>query len=145
MLTDDRWYPYVCMFYQRNSAHHGLITFLLTLYNLHADFFIGNRKNMIPSHWHETGSWNPSLCKARTSLYLVSVKVADVPFVARASATMILTVLNRNNLVSTREGLSQSYLISTIMNIYLCLIFNLALPWHTTFNNDERYSTLCGQ
>ena len=56
----------------------------------------------IPPYWHDTGSWNPASCKTRTYLfYIVSIMGADVLVMqgARASASMILTMLKRNNSV----------------------------------------------
>ena len=86
---------------------------------LHAKFFIGNLKvylqewckltiYIIPPHWPDMGSWNPSSCKTRTFLfYIVNIMGADVLATqgARASATMILSVLNRNNSVPAHLGL----------------------------------------
>ena len=56
---------------------------------------------VIPPHWFDTGSWNPSSCKARTYvLYLVNIMAADDLAMqgARASETMILIMLNWINL-----------------------------------------------
>ena len=68
----------------------------LTLYVLN---FSEGRKHIftfhvIPPHWYDTGSWNPSSNKTRTYLfYMVNIMTADVLAMqgARASATMILT------------------------------------------------------
>ena len=52
---------------------------------------------IIPPRWHDTGSWNPFSCKTRTYLlYIVNIMGADVLAMhgARASATLILTLLN---------------------------------------------------
>ena len=60
---------------------------------------------VISPHWYDTGSWIPSSGKARTYLYyIVNIMAADVLATqgARASTTMILTMLNRINLVPTR-------------------------------------------
>ena len=49
--------------------------------------------SMILSHWHDTGSWNPSSCETRTYLFhIASIMAADgvVMQGARASAAMIL-------------------------------------------------------
>ena len=57
-----------------------------------------------PPCWHDTGSWNPSSSKTRTFLsYTVNIMGADVLATqeARASATMIFTMLNQNNMVPT--------------------------------------------
>ena len=54
--------------------------------------------HVIAPHWHDTGSWYPSSCKTRTYLaYMVNIMAADglATQGARASATMILTLLNR--------------------------------------------------
>ena len=80
---------------------------ILTL--LCANFFRGNQTHIfifyvIPPHWHDTSSWNPSLCKTRTYLfYIVNTIGADVLVTlgARASATMIFTMLNQINSVPT--------------------------------------------
>ena len=50
--------------------------------------------HVIPPHWHDTGSWNPSSSRTRTYIfYTVNIMGADVLATqgARASATMILT------------------------------------------------------
>ena len=60
---------------------------------------------LIPPHWHDTGSWNPSSCKTRTYLfYIVNIMAADDLSTqgARASATMILTMLHHIHWVPTR-------------------------------------------
>ena len=62
---------------------------------------------IIPPHWHDTGSWNPSPCKTRTcQFYIVNIMVADVLATqgARASATMILTMLSQINSVPAHLG-----------------------------------------
>ena len=49
---------------------------------------------VIPPHWHDIDSWNPSWYKTRIYiLYIVNIMVADVLATqgARALATMILT------------------------------------------------------
>ena len=64
-----------------------------------AKFFRGNKNiylnfYVIPPHWHDTGSWNPSLSKTRIYLlYIVNIMAADVLATkgSSASATMILT------------------------------------------------------
>ena len=70
---------------------------------LHAKLFIGNIKintiYIILPHWSDPGSWNPSSCKTRTYPFcIVKIMGADavVKQGARASATMILTMLNCN-------------------------------------------------
>ena len=53
---------------------------------------------VVPPHWHDTGCCKPSSCKARTDLfYIVNIMGADVLVTqgARASATMIITMLNQ--------------------------------------------------
>ena len=58
-----------------------------------------------PSHWHDTGNWNPSSSRTRTYLfYKINIMGADVLATqwARASATMIFTMLNRIKSVSAR-------------------------------------------
>ena len=74
-----------------------------------ANFFRGNKNIylhfVIPPHRHDTGSWNPSSSKLRTyQFYIVNIMGADVLATqgARASATMIFTVLNSINLVPAR-------------------------------------------
>ena len=55
---------------------------------------------VIPPHWHDTGCWNPFLCKTSTCLfYMVNIIDADalVTQGLRASATMIFAMLNRIN------------------------------------------------
>ena len=54
---------------------------------LHSQFFQSKHKH-IALHWHDAGSWNPSLCKARIYLfYIVNI--------------MIFTMLNQINSVLT--------------------------------------------
>ena len=73
-----------------------------TVNPLRAKFFIGSIKSIstvyvIPPHWHDTGIWNLSSCKAGICLfYLVNIMVADdlVSSVTKASAGMWLTMLN---------------------------------------------------
>ena len=60
---------------------------------------------IIPPRWHNTGSWNPSSCKTRTYLlYIVNIMGVDIlaSQAARASATMILAMLNQTNSVPGR-------------------------------------------
>ena len=57
---------------------------------------------LIPPHWHDTGSWNPSSIESRIYLFLlVNIMGADVLVTqgARTSATMIFTLLNWINSV----------------------------------------------
>ena len=57
---------------------------------------------VIPPHWYEKGSWNPSSSKTKTCIfYIVNIMSADVLTTqeARSSATMIFTMLNQINLV----------------------------------------------
>ena len=68
----------------------------LTLYVL--NFSAGTKTYIyiyvIPSHWHDTGNWNPSFSKTRTCLFHVAhIMAADDLAMqgARASAAMILT------------------------------------------------------
>ena len=95
------------------SQHRSaLMRWVLYSFNpLHARFFRDNKKSyvftfhVIPPHWHDTGSWNPSSSKTRTYhvlSYIVIIMDADVLVTqgARASATMIL-MLNQINLVPT--------------------------------------------
>ena len=76
---------------------------------LHAKMFRGNIHiftfYVISRHWYDAGSWNPFSSKTRTNLfYIVNIMAADVLATqgARASATMILTKLNRDNSVPAR-------------------------------------------
>ena len=77
---------------------------------LHAELFIGNKKNVstidiFPLHWHDTGSWNPSSSKTRTYLlYIATIMAADVLVMqgAMASAARIFTMLNWINSVPAR-------------------------------------------
>ena len=79
---------------------------LLCVNPLHTNFFIGNKTYIYilchSPHWHDTGSWNPFSSKTRTYLfYIVNIMVADVLATqgARASVTMVLTMLNQINAV----------------------------------------------
>ena len=81
-----------------------------TLYVLNSPIENASAIYIIPPHWHGTGSWNPSSCKTRIYLFcIVNIIVADAlaPCVAKASATMILAILNWNNSVPTRSGYSR--------------------------------------
>ena len=63
---------------------------------------------IIPPYWHDTNSWNSSSCKTRTYLfYIVNVMDADALVIqgAKASATMILVMLNQINSVPAHSGL----------------------------------------
>ena len=79
--------------------HHCAHVTLFLDDSLHAEFFNRHIKHVfpiyiIPLHWHDTGSWNPSSCKTMTYLvYTVNIMAADglVTQAARASETMILT------------------------------------------------------
>ena len=79
----------------------------LTLYEL---YFYREQKHIftfyaISLHWHDAGSWNPSSSKTSAYLfYIVNIMGVDVLATqgARASATMILAVLNRINSVPAR-------------------------------------------
>ena len=67
--------------------------------------------HIIPPHWHDTDSWNSSSFKTRTHLsYIVNIMVADalVSCVARASETVILTMLNQDNSAPACWGLTSS-------------------------------------
>ena len=60
-------------------------------------------------HWHGTGSWNPSSCKTRIYLfYIVNIIAADCLAMqgARASATMIFTMLNPSQRASNIANVS---------------------------------------
>ena len=78
-----------------------------------AKFFKKGQKHIftfyvIPPHLHVTGSWNPSSSKTRIyQFYIVNIMGADVLATqgARASATMILTLLNQVNSVPGHKGL----------------------------------------
>ena len=64
---------------------------------------------VISPHWHDTGSRNPSSSKTRTYLFcIVNIMGADVLVTqgARASAAMILTLLNWINSVPACYGLT---------------------------------------
>ena len=78
--------------------------------------------DIIPPHWHDTGSWNSSSHKTRNYLfYIVNIMGADVLATqgARASATMILTMLNQINLVPARQRLTNYVLSWDVMILSL--------------------------
>ena len=82
------------------------VGFWLTLYmlNFSAEPIICIYNFYIPPHWQDIGSWNPSSCKTRTCLFhTANIMAADdlATQGARTSAAMILTKLNRDNLVPT--------------------------------------------
>ena len=99
----------------------------LTIYLL--NFATGTKTDIYilcySSHWHGTGSLNPSSSKTRTDIfYRVNIRGADIQATqgASASATMTFTVLNRINSVPTRYGLTQglictSFCVSTVFNM----------------------------
>ena len=66
---------------------------------LRAKFFRGNIKHIftfydIPTHWYDTGGWNPSSNKTRTyPFYIINIMTVGVLATqgARTSAAMILT------------------------------------------------------
>ena len=72
-------------------TNYGLTLCLLFFQREHKHIFTFY---VIPPHWFDTGSWNPSSSRTGTYLfYLVNIMAADVLVMqgARASATMILT------------------------------------------------------
>ena len=100
---------YIDIWHMKHYSH--LKQYTLTLYTL--NFSEGTKHIFtfydIPPHKCDTFSWNSSLSKTRTYLfYIVNIMDADVLATqgARASATMILTLLNRSNLVPTYWGLN---------------------------------------
>ena len=100
-----KWAQYMCAEMYGYSGILSLNT--LTRYML---FFQKKYKRIytiyiIPARWHERGNWDPSSCRTRTCLcYTFNIMGADVLATqgARVSASMILTMLNRNNLVPAR-------------------------------------------
>ena len=65
---------------------------------------------IIPPFWQDTGSLNPSSYKTRTYLfYIINIMGVDVLVTqgARASVTMILTMLNWNNSSTRTLGFNQ--------------------------------------
>ena len=52
---------------------------------------------IIPPHWHDTGSWNPSSCKTRT-YWFYSVNIAGADVLATQGATASATVQSPWNL-----------------------------------------------
>ena len=66
---------------------------------------------VIAPHGHDTGHWNPSSKTVTCLFYTFNIMVADVLATqgARASATMILSMLNRINFVPERQGLIKIY------------------------------------
>ena len=89
---------------------NSYIHLILILCMLYATFFRENIKHVFPVYIippcrHDTGIWNASSWKIRTSLlYIVSIIGADDLAMQgdRASATLILTKLNWINSVPTR-------------------------------------------
>ena len=79
----------------------------LTLYVL--NFSEGTKRiftfYVIPPHWHDTGSWNPSSSMTRTYIiYIVNIRVANVLATrgARATANRIFPMFDQINLVPAR-------------------------------------------
>ena len=67
--------------------------------------------HIILPHWYETGSWSSSSCKTRTHIFhIFNVIGVDVLVTqgAKASATMILGMSNRNNLVPAHYVISDN-------------------------------------
>ena len=76
-------WPFICLHFQRKHKTVSIIY-------------------IITPHWHDRGGWSPTPCKTRIYLfYVVSIMGADALANqgARASAPLILTMLNRNNSV----------------------------------------------
>ena len=77
---------------------------ILIIHSEHCDFVF---KSVPADGLALLGGWNPSSCKTRTYLfYIVNIIAADdlaTPG-ARASATVIFTMLNRINSVSHVKG-----------------------------------------
>ena len=90
---------------------------------------------IIPPNWHDTGMWNPSSCKTRSYQFHIA-KIMGANALATegawASATMILTMLNRNNsALYERRG-------------FLGCIFVFTLLWTSSFilqNTETKISS----
>ena len=115
MVDDIPCYPSLCFFFflqewgkqlpKQSSilVHHAILPFYVLNFSegtKHISTFY-----VIPPHLHDTGRWNPPSYKTRTCLfYIVNSMGADALATqrARASATMILKMLNRINSVPAR-------------------------------------------
>ena len=67
---------------------------------------------VIVPHWHNTHSWNPSSCKTNTyRFYIFNIMAADdlATQGARASATIIFTMLNLINSVPSSVNIYTVY------------------------------------
>ena len=84
----------------------------------------------IPVHWHETSGWNRTSRKSRTwHFYIINTMGADdlATTGTRALATMVLTMLNRNNSFLARWGLINRTV--TYGQLEVCLYVTV-LIWH---------------
>ena len=114
---------------------------------LHAKFFRGNINiyftfYVIPPHWYDTGSWNPSSSNTRTYLsYIVNIMAADVLVTqgARASATMILTMLIRINKYTayfffrSKPSVDNKFCLCKMLFAYMLKLKSRPLVIHTHF------------
>ena len=121
---------------------------------LRAKFFRGNKTynflftfNVIPSHWQDTGSWNPSSGKTRTYLfYIVNGMGADVLAMQgpRASPTMIFTQMIRINYRNMESVRVLYVMFITMFNVifvfllafYVYVKLNLFISVHNTVQSD---------
>ena len=88
-----------------NKAQHSTPFKPFTCYIFHSQPRHKLTFHVIPPHWHDTGSSNPSSSKTITYLFhIINVMADDVLATqgASASTTMILTMMNRINSVTAR-------------------------------------------
>ena len=86
---------------------------------------------IIREYWDGAGNWNASSLTTRSyRSYIVSTTAADVlaPYVARASATMILTWLCRNVVISAPTGLTISCVKHTLILHDVISTYECSLP-----------------
>ena len=95
---------------------------------------------VIPSHWHDTGSWNRSSHKTRTYLfYIVNITGTDVLGAqgARASTTIIFTMLSQIDLVPAYQGLT----IQKLIRLTTVNLSKLRITGHLCYESMGRFPT----
>ena len=110
----------------------------------HIKDFLAKLTLLIPPHWHDTGSWNPSSSKIITYLFYI-VNIMDADVLATQPAFMIMTMLNRINSVLARAGLN-NYVSPVYVDIitYPCHNVNASLAGLSQLRDaPARFMQLC--
>ena len=92
----------------------------------------------IPPHWHDTGSWNPFSKTKNCLFYMVNI-MGDAVLAtqgARASATMIFTMLNRINYAPAGKGSITLYILNVCRNYIMYWHLTFLIPaWISNYNH----------